>query len=420
MRWVIVVFLFFLYIINYADKAIVGYAAVPIMEDLNLTYAQWGMVGSSFYWLFSIAGIIGAALSDKVGTKKMLTIMAIVWTISQVGAFAIYSLPLLIFSRVLLGAFEGPYYATAISHVSKWFPPERRAFAISLVNCGSMGAKLMAPLLVFIIHSYSWRVGFGFLGSLSLIWCILWILFGREKPKNPITLDESQEKLPKVKWKDVSKVFLSANFILTTLAFFSAFWVLSWAFVWMPTYLTKVVHLSPIQMGYILGGIGIFTGLGSVIVAAFSDYLLKKTKSFRKSRVVVAGISLILGAAAFFSTTIIQSTAGAIIALGLGLTFVNTMFSIAPQIANHLLPERKGLASGTLIGLANLAGIVGPLATGFVVQMADNNEVLGFNYSVLLAASILLVFSLIFLIFTNPDKETIKASTLVNKQAEAN
>ncbi|RST75300.1 MFS transporter [Siminovitchia acidinfaciens] len=417
MRWVIVVFLFFLYIINYADKAIIGYAAVPIMEDLNLTYAQFGMVGSSFYWLFSVAGIIGAALSDKIGTKKMLAIMAIVWTISQMGAFVIYSLPLLIFSRVLLGAFEGPYYATAISHVSKWFPPERRAFAISLVNCGSMVAKLMAPLLVLIVHSYGWRIGFGFLGTLSLIWFILWLMFGREKPEIPISSEEPSGTLPKVKWKEVSKVFLSANFIFTTLAFFSAFWVLSWAFVWMPTYLTKVVHLSPMQMGYIVGGIGVFTALGSVLVAVLSDNLLKKTGSYRKSRVVVAGISLILGSAALFSTTVIHSTIGAIIALGLGLTLVNTMFSIAPQIANHLLPERKGLASGTLIGLANLAGIVGPLATGFVVQLAGNNEVLGFNYSVMLAATILLVFGLIFLIFTNPDKEVVKVSHLVRAQA---
>ena len=141
MRWVIVIFLFLLYIINYADKAIVGYSAIPIMKDLNLNFSEWGLVGSSFYWLFSIAGILGAALSDKIGTRKMLTIMAIVWTICQFGAFAIFSLPMLIFSRVLLGAFEGPFLATATSHVSRWFPPERRAFAMSLVNCGSMGAK---------------------------------------------------------------------------------------------------------------------------------------------------------------------------------------------------------------------------------------------------------------------------------------
>ncbi|MFK2826399.1 MFS transporter [Bacillus sp. B190/17] len=406
MRWVIVVFLFFMYIINYSDKAILGYAAVPIMEDLNLTYAQFGMVGSSFYWLFSIAGIIGAALSDKIGTKKMLTIMAIAWTVSQLGAFVIYSLPLLVFSRIFLGAFEGPFLATAVNHISKWFPPERRAFATSLVTCGSMGAKLMAPLLVLIIHSYSWRIGFGFLGALSLTWCILWMIFGRERPKNQVISDEPKEKMPKVTWAEISKVLLSANFILTTLAFFSAFWVLSWVFVWMPTYLTKIIQLSPMQMGYIVAGIGVFTSVGSVAVAALSDYVLKKTKSHRKSRVFVIGIALILGSIAFFSTTFVKSTAGAVIVLGLGLMLVNTVFSIAPQIANQLLPERKGLASGMLVGLANLAGIIAPVVTGFVVQLAGDNTQLGFNYSVILAASIVLIFSVIFLIFTNPDKQS--------------
>jgi MFS transporter, ACS family, hexuronate transporter len=416
MRWIIVVLLFFMYIINYSDKAILGYAALPIIEDLGLSFVEFGMVGSSFYWLFSIAGIIGAMLSDKIGTKRMLTIMAIAWTISQFGAFVIYSLPLLVFSRVFLGAFEGPFLAVAVSHISKWFPPEKRAFATSLVTSGSMGAKMMAPLLILIIHSYSWRIGFGFLGTLSLIWVILWIIIGREKPKQPVE-DVSQVKLPKLTWAELSKLLFSVNFILTTLVFFSAFWVLSWVFVWMPTYLTEIVQVSSMQMGYIVGGIGIFTSLGSIGVAMLSDHVLKKTKSHRKSRVVVVGICLILGSIAFFSTTVITSTIGAVLVLGLGLTLVNTIFSIAPQIANQLLPERKGLASGMLIGLANLAGIIGPLATGYVVQLAGDNVELGFNYSVVLAASLVLIFSVIFIIFTNPDKKIVKKEKSINSTA---
>ncbi|MFC5589684.1 MFS transporter [Sporosarcina soli] len=417
MRWIIVLFLFLMYIINYSDKAIVGYAAVPIMEDLGLSFVEFGMVGSSFYWLFSIAGIVGATLSDKVGTKRMLTVMAIAWTLSQFSAFVIYSLPLLIFSRVFLGAFEGPFLAVAVSHISKWFPPEKRAFATSLVASGSMGAKLMAPFLILLIHSYSWRIGFGFLGALSLLWVILWMIFGRERPKYQVSVDVIQEKLPKLTWAELSTKLLTVNFILTTLVFFSAFWVLSWVFVWMPTYLTEIIHLSPLQMGYIVGGIGVFTSLGSIAVAMLSDHVLKKTKSHRKSRVFVVGICLVLGSIAFFSTTLISSTVGAVIALGMGLMLVNTIFSIAPQIANQLFPERKGLASGVLIGLANLAGIIGPLATGFVVQLAGDNTALGFNYSVILAASLVLIFSVIFLIFTNPDKETRKSGQLINAPA---
>jgi MFS transporter, ACS family, hexuronate transporter len=70
-----------------------------------------------------------------------------------------------------------------------------------------------------------------------------------------------------------------------------------------------------------------------------------------------------------------------------------------------------------LIGLANLAGIIGPLATGYVVQLAGDNVELGFNYSVVLAASLVLIFSVIFIIFTNPDKKIVKKEKSINSTA---
>ena len=82
------------------------------------------------------------------------------------------------------------------------------------------------------------------------------------------------------------------------------------------------------------------------------------------------------------------------------------------------MPARKGLSSGILVGLGNLAGIVGPLVTGYVVGLAGSNVTLGFNYSVILAASIVLVFSLLFVLFTNPDKGTsIEAANISRKIA---
>ena len=220
-----------------------------------------------------------------------------------------------------------------------------------------------------------------------------------------VIIDEPSPNLQKVEWKEIYKILLSPNFILTAFAFFSAFWILSWSFVWMPTYLTEIIHLSPMQMGYVVAGIGIVTSLGSVAAAVLSDWVLKRTKSHRKSRVFVSGSALILGGISLFLTTLVQSTVGAVILLCLGLSLVNTMFAIAPQIAVQLLPERRGLITGFLVGVSNLAGIIGPLITGFVVQFAANDITRGFNYSVMLAAAIVLVANVIYLIFTNPDKQ---------------
>lgn len=417
LKWVVLAFLSVLYLINFTDKAIIGYAAIPIMEDLDLNYSQWGIVGSSFFWFFSIMSIVGAALSDRIGTGKMLAFMAIGLTIVQFGALTIYGLPMLILCRVLLGAIEGPFHATAISHISKHFAPEQRGLAISIMNTGSMIAKFMVPLLIYMIGIYGWRMVLVFLGVLSMVWAVLWLMTLKGENERNIVKSESTLVSEKVKWSEIYPLFLSSTFIFTCLALFMAYWILTWSFIWMPTYLVKIVHLTQTQMGYAVMFIGLGSALGGILISFISDRLLKKTKNLRQSRVLVAGPSLILAAVCFYSTTIVQSTIGAIIALFLGMAFVNGMFPLAPQIVNHLLPERRGLMSGVLLGIANLSGIIGPAVIGFVVQSAGDNIRVGFNYSVLLTATLLLIASLIFCIFTKPDnhsKKTPLSSEIVN------
>jgi hypothetical protein len=56
--WGITALLFSFMLINFADKTVVGLAAVPIMRDLDLTPRQFGFLGSSFSFLFAISGIL--------------------------------------------------------------------------------------------------------------------------------------------------------------------------------------------------------------------------------------------------------------------------------------------------------------------------------------------------------------------------
>jgi MFS transporter, ACS family, D-galactonate transporter len=45
--WLIVALLFLFMLINFADKAVIGIAAVPIMQELQLSPRQFGLIGSS-------------------------------------------------------------------------------------------------------------------------------------------------------------------------------------------------------------------------------------------------------------------------------------------------------------------------------------------------------------------------------------
>jgi ACS family D-galactonate transporter-like MFS transporter len=65
-RWVIVASLFLFMLINFADKAVLGLVAVPMMHDMQLTHAQFGLVGSAFFVLFSLSGIAVGLFADRV------------------------------------------------------------------------------------------------------------------------------------------------------------------------------------------------------------------------------------------------------------------------------------------------------------------------------------------------------------------
>jgi len=67
--WLIVGLLFLFMMLNFSDKAIVGLAGVPMMKELDLTPRQFGLVGSSFFFLFSISAVIGGFVANRVQTR---------------------------------------------------------------------------------------------------------------------------------------------------------------------------------------------------------------------------------------------------------------------------------------------------------------------------------------------------------------
>ena len=53
--WIVVILVFLFMLINFADKAVIGLVSVPIMQELGLSHARFGMLGSAFFLLFSLS-----------------------------------------------------------------------------------------------------------------------------------------------------------------------------------------------------------------------------------------------------------------------------------------------------------------------------------------------------------------------------
>jgi len=95
-------------LINFADKVVVGLAGPAIRKDLALSPEQFGLVGSSFFFLFAVSAIVVGFMSNRVETRRTLLIMAVVWSLVQFPMLGTVSLEVLIASRIVLGPAKAP------------------------------------------------------------------------------------------------------------------------------------------------------------------------------------------------------------------------------------------------------------------------------------------------------------------------
>src|SRR3979490_2038050 len=124
--WRITFLLFLFMLVNFADKMVVGLAGVPIMTELKLEPEQFGLLGSSFFFLFSISAIVVGFIVNRVDTRWVLLALAVVWALAQFPMVGTVGFTTLLSCRVIPGAGEGPARHAARSGYFKWVAAEKR------------------------------------------------------------------------------------------------------------------------------------------------------------------------------------------------------------------------------------------------------------------------------------------------------
>lgn len=79
--WIVVVLLFIFMMINAADKAVIGIAAVPMMQGMQRGPRQFGLAGSSFFLLFAISSVATGFLVGALGV--VVAVPLINWVIMR-------------------------------------------------------------------------------------------------------------------------------------------------------------------------------------------------------------------------------------------------------------------------------------------------------------------------------------------------
>src|ERR1700744_3260403 len=221
--WGITFLLFLFMLVNFADKIVVGLAGEPIMTELKLEPEQFGLLGSSFFFLFSISSIVAGFTVNRIATRSALLALATLWALAQFPMLGTVSFTTLLICRVVLGAGEGPAAAVAVHAVYKWFPDEKRTLPTAVLSQGgAFGVILAVPALNWVIVNHSWHYAFGALGVVGLIWVAAWPVWGKEGPLVQTSAMAANE--PRIPY---FRLLTSRTFVGCVAAPFGAYWALS-------------------------------------------------------------------------------------------------------------------------------------------------------------------------------------------------
>ena len=401
--WGITALLFLFMLINFADKVVVGLAGPQIRSDpsLHLTATQFGLLGSSFFFLFAVSAVAGGFLANRVQAKRMLLVMAIVWSLVQFPLLGTVSLEVLIACRVVLGAGEGPAAPVATHAVYKWFPDALRGLPTAVISQGSaFGVIVAVPALTWIIAHYSWHWAFGALGIAGLLWSVLWFFLGKEGTLvDPPIANAGGEHVP------YRYLLTCPSIIAACLAGFASYWGLALGLTWFTSYLVDALHFSKETGGNLTAVPWVFGACVLLVGGSISQRLKSAGTSSRACRGVLACATVVAGGCALPFVGSMPTPELKLACLVFGSAIGSTIYVVLPMIVSELTPQPQRAAMLAITtSFVTLAGVLAPLVMGSLIQdSATPNG--GYEKGYVILGLLLLAGGLIGLLFIRPEAD---------------
>ena len=399
--WKITFLLFLFMLVNFADKIVVGLAAVPIMTELKLEPKQFGLLGSSFFFLFSIAAIVVGFIVNRVQARWVLLVLALIWALAQFPMVGTIGLTTLLICRIILGAGEGPAFSVAAHAIYKWFPDEKRTLPTAILSQGSaFGVIIAVPALNWLIVNYSWHYAFGALGVVGLLWAVAWTMLGAEGPLVPSAAAGAAE--PRVPY---SQLLTARTFIGCVAATFGAYWALSLGLTWFTPFIVQGLGFSQKQAGFISILPWVFGAFIVIMTGWVSQLMMARGYTTRGARGVLGAAPLVLGGAILAFLPHVSGTSVQIVLLVLGSGLCGSIYVVCPPMIGEFTPvSQRGAVIAIYGALYTLAGILAPYVMGNVIQGSTDLHA-GYMTGFTINATIMIGSGLLGLLLLWPNTE---------------
>jgi ACS family glucarate transporter-like MFS transporter len=388
-RWVILALLFMASFVAYVLRTNMSIAGEGMMADLALSKIQLGMVLSAFAWGYAIFQFPGGIFGDIVGSRRALTIIAVLWGILTLAtglvpgttlASTTVILSTLIGLRFLMGVVQAPLFPVACGGtIGNWFPVSRWAFPNGLTSTGlTLGAAATAPLIAWLMETLGWRQSFILTAPLAFLIAGVWWWYARDNPGdhprvskkelNLINADRpspEQEVEDKAAWKRVLK---NRDILLLTASYFCMNYVFYIFFNWFFIYLVDVREFEILEGGYFAAAPWMVGAIAASVGGLWCDRLCKRIGPRWGCRIPgIVGLSLVAGLLFFGATAKNPYLAVVFLSLSFGCTQLTEGAYWAAAI--FVSGKHASAATGVLNTGGNAVGGIGALLVPITAEV---------------------------------------------------
>ncbi|WP_334184872.1 MFS transporter [Novosphingobium sp.] len=396
-RWTIAAMIALAIAISYLDRQTLPWAIKYIEADIPIGNQTKAFLDSAFLATYGLMYLGGGWLLDRIGTRAGFLAIMVFWSLACASHGIAGGIGALVFSRLLLGMGEGGGFPAATRAVAEWFPPERRAAAMGLVNAGTALGAVIAPPLIAGVLAYgnwfgvaSWRWVFFLTGGLGLAWACWWFLTYRTPPEimdEEITPGPAPTIATLLSRREVRGV-VGAKFLSDGAWYFYLFWL--------PKYLFEA-HGFDLKQAATIGWIPYAaSGVGSLCGGWLSSRLLSSGRSVNAARKIALGLSAACMPWVMLAPTT-ASVAAVVAIFSLAFFGQQSWSTLVMTLPTDLVPRS---ALGRLAGLVGLGGAFGGIVMGQAAGWALD---MGLGYApVLTVAAVLHLIAFALICLTIP------------------
>lgn len=385
-----------IWVINAFDREVILRLGPVITDYFKLSPETWGGIISLVMLSLAVLPIYVSRMSDKHGTGWKRAVFQIPLVIGYNAISAVtgikavaHNLVVFIALRVGVNLGAGAGEPIGISNTTEWWPKERRGFALGVHHTGYPVGALLSGLAVAailnIFGSENWMLVFvvGLIVAIPLM--LFWWKYSTQERQEftyaqiteagmTVPLEESGEEAQADTEGAVGKclrnkvvMITSATTLLTQIVYMGINYVL-------PLYLANIVGLdystaAAFSVLFTITGI-----IGQIFWPTLSDYLGRRTT------IVVCGIWMAIGVAAFYFATSVP----VYIALQLFFGLVaNAVWPVYYAAATDNAPEgAHGTANGFITTAMFIGGGIAPVLMGWLIGAGGGwTAAAGYSYT---------------------------------------